>query len=149
MVTIGERLEYALSLKNKKKGSLAKEIGVHASTIDNYIKNKVKNPSSLILEKIASCLDINPDWLILNIGSINDNFDKGNSVDEFKRLGVEKKLNIIYEMQIDIKKKQEFIIDVITEITKKDKRKESLIKLIKKEKLSNSLVKFIDTINNT
>jgi len=121
MNTIGKRLEYALSLRNTKKGSLAKEIGVHASTIDNYIKNKVKNPSSLILEKIASCLDINSDWLILNMGNINDSFKKGqDSLDKFKRLGIENKLNTIYDMLIDLKKGQDILGEVITSLNQED-----------------------------
>lgn len=120
MNTIGKRLEYALSLRNRKKGSLAKEIGVHASTIDNYIKNKVKNPSSLILEKIASCLDINSDWLILNMGDINDKFDTEDSLEQFKRLGIEKKLNTIYEMLLNLKKGQDILGEVITSLNQED-----------------------------
>jgi len=118
MNTIGQRLDYALSLKSKKKGSLAKSIGVHASTIDNYIKNKVKNPSSLILEKIASYLDINSDWLILNMGEMNDVIIKEDSIEGFETLNIENKLNKIYSMVLNLKKGQDIPGEVIMSLSK-------------------------------
>ena len=120
MNTIGNRLNHALSYKNMTKGALAKEIGVHASTIDNYIKNKVKNPNSLILEKIASYLDISSDWLILNMGAMNDNRVEEDTIQGFDDLNIESKLNKIYSLLLHLKKGQDILGEVITSFNKED-----------------------------
>ena len=120
MDTIGKRIEHALAFKNIKKGVLAKKVGVHASTIDNYIKNKVKNPSTLILEKIAYCLEINVDWLILNMGDMEDVNSKTLPTQSFSDLSIERKLDKIFEMLSTLKKGQDFLGEIITASTNKE-----------------------------
>lgn len=120
MNTIGLRLEYALALKSIKKGALAKEIGVHASTIDNYIKSKVSNPNSLILEKIANYLDISSDWLILNMGKIDDKRNRQVSIEDFESLSTEDKLYKIYALLLELKKGQSVLSEAIVSFTNND-----------------------------
>ncbi|MFL0076991.1 helix-turn-helix domain-containing protein [Tenacibaculum maritimum] len=90
---IGVRLKYVLDKKDIKKGALAKEIGVHASTISNYIEGKVNNPSGLILDKVISQLNLNKSWLYSGIGEIfatnigSESNEKGEC--SFEKNGVE------------------------------------------------------------
>ncbi|MFL0065547.1 helix-turn-helix transcriptional regulator [Tenacibaculum maritimum] len=93
---IGGRLKYILDKKDIKKGVLAKEIGVHASTINNYIEGKVNNPSNLILDKIISRLNINKSWLYNGIGEVfaTNIYNDSNEKEEcsFEKNGV--KINV-------------------------------------------------------
>ncbi|CAA0193795.1 helix-turn-helix domain-containing protein [Tenacibaculum maritimum] len=90
---VGVRLKFILDKKDIKKGALAKKIGVHASTISNYIEGRVNNPNNLILDKIISQLNINKSWLYSGIGEIfasnidSESNEKGEC--SFEKNGVE------------------------------------------------------------
>jgi len=120
METIGQRLKYALDIRDKTKGGVAKKIGVHASTIDNYLKSKVKNPSFVILEKTASYLDINPDWLILGLGNMDDKQEINGTIPDFKNLSTNSKLDQIYSLLLELKKGQNILSEVLISITEKN-----------------------------
>lgn len=151
METIGQRLKYALDIRDKTKGGVAKKIGVHPSTIDNYLKSKVKNPSSVILEKTASYLDINPDWLILGLGDMDDKQEINNTILDFKNLSTNKKLDQIYSMLLELKKGQNILGEVIQNVIDSDNKKIAkwnLLNKTKKESLNKTLINFLEKINN-
>ena len=111
MTTIAERLQYALSIKKTTKGAIAKSIGAHPSTINNYIKNNVNNPNPIILEKIANFLNISPDWLILGHGKMEIQQIELLSKKDFKNLTLDDKLGLIYSLLIDLNKGQDVLGD--------------------------------------
>ncbi len=111
MNTISERLDLALKAKNKTKGRMAKDIKVHASTIDNYLKGKVDNPNPLILDKIADYLEVNRSWLILGMGEMKKPKIVGDN--GFNELNIDAKLNKLYSMLTVLKKGQDSIMEIV------------------------------------
>ncbi len=118
MKTISERLKYAIDEKNITKNALATGIGVHPSTIDNYIKNKVKNPNSLILETIAIFLKISPDWLILGMGDMYDKREDEVCYKDFENLSTDDKLDKIYTLLLELKKGQNILGEGLLALSK-------------------------------
>ena len=68
MNTVGERLSFALELRQMKAIDLAKGIGVTKSTISQICSGKTKKISAETAMKICNFMNINPFWLILGKG---------------------------------------------------------------------------------
>lgn len=62
-IIIGRRIEIAIKRKNVTRVDVAKIIGKNKSTITRYIKGETKDINTVILEKIANYLEVNPVWL--------------------------------------------------------------------------------------
>lgn len=75
MNSIGDRLSFALELRQMKAIDLSKKVGVTKSAISQICSGKTKNISAESAMKICQVLRINPFWLILGIGKpeIGDN----------------------------------------------------------------------------
>lgn len=68
MNTTGERLTFALELRQIKAVDLAKKVGVTKSGISQICSGKTKNISAETAIKICKALNLNPFWLILGQG---------------------------------------------------------------------------------
>lgn len=68
MNSIGERLTFALELRQMKPIDLSKKVGVTKSAISQICSGKTKNISAETAMKICQVLKINPFWLILGAG---------------------------------------------------------------------------------
>ncbi len=134
--SLKDRLNKVISDKKIKKGTIAKAIGVHAGTLDNYIKGKVTNPNNLILEKISDYLGISSEWLVNGTGDISY---KESSITESyigndKKIEINKFLDVFFLYRKEIEKNERFI-DYL-ELGKKDaiiKYQNELITKIKNE----------------
>lgn len=69
MKTIGERLRFAIENKGLNPNKVSVQTNVHPTTIKNYLDNKGK-PDSLKLDKIASFLDVDYNWLLSGEGDM-------------------------------------------------------------------------------
>lgn len=61
---IGERLLDCLTFRDVSQKKLADMLGVKLQTINSYVKNRIKTPPVDMVERIATALDVNPDYLI-------------------------------------------------------------------------------------
>lgn len=85
-MTFGERLNYALKLRNKKASDLSRATGLSKSLISQYLNDKfeAKNDKALV---IAEYLNVSPLWLM----GLSDDVDTKTSQDEimYKEIGFE------------------------------------------------------------
>lgn len=68
MNTVGERLSFALELRQVKPAELARKVGVSKSAISQICSGKTKNFNAETAMNICNALNINPFWLILGKG---------------------------------------------------------------------------------
>lgn len=68
-MTIGDRIERIMIDKGYSKNRLAKQIGIHPSTLNNWITGKTK-ADSLKLDALCGFLGINLEWLITGEGDM-------------------------------------------------------------------------------
>ena len=61
--TLGDRIKLARKLRGMTLDAVAREVGVHKSTIQRYEKNEYANPKLPVIESIARALSVNPSWL--------------------------------------------------------------------------------------
>lgn len=61
--TLGERIRYARKVRGLTLDAIAREVGVHKSTIQRYEQDEYKNPKLPVIESIARALSVNPGWL--------------------------------------------------------------------------------------
>jgi hypothetical protein len=69
MDSLGERLRHIIDYKGFNNYEVAIMVGVHASTIKNYIENTGKQ-DNIKLDKICDCLSINRQWLLRGEGEM-------------------------------------------------------------------------------
>lgn len=82
MQTLGERLRYVRKKNGYTQNSLAKAIGVSRGVIFNLEKN-ITNPQTIVINAICKTLNVNPNWLLNNIGEIeNENSQSTKVIDE-------------------------------------------------------------------
>lgn len=83
-MTFGERLNYALKLRNKKASDLSRATGLSKSLISQYLNDKfeAKNDKALV---IAEYLNVSPLWLM----GLSDDVDTKTPEDEimYKEIG--------------------------------------------------------------
>ena len=99
---------------------LAKEINIHPTTIANYLNDTVKNPSDLILEKIADILDVNFSWLKTGIVEKKDlTKTKSSSIlsKKFKNISTDEIMSWIYLNKTDFEKNNKYKILIDKEAT--------------------------------
>lgn len=61
--TLGDRIKLARKARGLTLDAVAREVGVHKSTIQRYEKNEYANPKLPVIESIARALAVNPSWL--------------------------------------------------------------------------------------
>ena len=71
MDTLGERLRYARKGKGFTQDSLADRIGVSRGVIFNLEKDKTE-AQAIVINAICQTLNVNKDWLISGIGSMEN-----------------------------------------------------------------------------
>jgi transcriptional regulator with XRE-family HTH domain len=62
-VNVGERILYALKMRNMKQKELAEKLGIPLSTLDGYILGRYI-PDCAKLKEIASLLHVSADYLL-------------------------------------------------------------------------------------
>lgn len=70
-IEIGKRIKYARELKDITQEQLGNEIGLNKSTIQRYETGQVSKIKIPVLESIAKCLNVNPEWLALKSDDIS------------------------------------------------------------------------------
>lgn len=68
-MTTGERITSAMVSKGFNKNSLAGAVGIHASTLKNWIEGNGK-PDNLKLDRLCDVLNVSKDWLISGSGDM-------------------------------------------------------------------------------
>lgn len=63
-IEIGKRIKLAREIKGITQEQLGKEVGMNKSTIQRYETGQVSKIKLPVIESLAKCLDVNPDWLI-------------------------------------------------------------------------------------
>ncbi len=71
MSTFAERLKIAINKRELSQAEAARLCGIAQQSLNYIIANNLN--SSKIAPKIASCLGINPEWLILGYGKFEEN----------------------------------------------------------------------------
>ena len=61
---LGFRIKQAREDRDITFEMLASEIGLHKSTLSRYERGEINSPKLPVIEAIAKCLHVNPDWLI-------------------------------------------------------------------------------------
>ena len=67
--TVGDRIAYLMSENDVTAYKLSNNIGIHQTTVSNYIENKTK-PKRLVLERIAHFFRAKIKWLEYGDGEI-------------------------------------------------------------------------------
>lgn len=109
-MSIGERLKKARKERHMSQEALAEQIGVSRGMITNIEFNRVDSPQLMIVNAICNILDINKEWLLNGIGSMETN-----SIDQkctkFEHIDGKKELSYYIERLSD--NEQEFLYDVL------------------------------------
>lgn len=74
-MSVGTRIERAMIHRGHNNNSLSKLIGIHASTVKNWITNTT-TPDTLKLDILCEKLDISKDWLLTGEGEMLKNEKK-------------------------------------------------------------------------
>jgi SOS-response transcriptional repressor LexA len=74
--TVNDRVMMIIDSLQMNPNSFAKALGIK-TTIIYHIRDKVNKPSFDLLEKIIITFSINPSWLMLGVGSMYSNVEKG------------------------------------------------------------------------
>lgn len=67
MDDFGERLKYAIGIRDLNQSDLADKLNLSQSTISDYVRGE-KNPRQDKVKKLSSVLDADPAWLLLGDG---------------------------------------------------------------------------------
>jgi transcriptional regulator with XRE-family HTH domain len=67
---IGERLRIAREHKGLNKSKLGAKVGTSGTSINNIEKGETSSPNAMLLERIASELQVNLRWLLTGEGSM-------------------------------------------------------------------------------
>ena len=70
MDTLGKRITFLLSKEGSNPNRLGKKLGIHPSTLKNYIDDKT-TPHNLILDKISKYFNVSLDWLKTGEGDLS------------------------------------------------------------------------------
>lgn len=63
-IEIGKRIKFAREAKGLTQEQLGKEVGMNKSTIQRYETGQVLKIKLPVIESLAKCLNVNPDWLV-------------------------------------------------------------------------------------
>lgn len=63
LATIGDRISYAILIRNKKQATVCKETGINPGLMTHYRKNYC-SPKSTNIYLIAKSLDVSEAWLL-------------------------------------------------------------------------------------
>ena len=67
---LGKRLRQARERKGLNKTKLGAKVGTSGTSINNIETGETKNPSAILLESIATTLDVNLRWLLTGEGDM-------------------------------------------------------------------------------
>ncbi|MCS3782679.1 helix-turn-helix domain-containing protein [Salinibacter ruber] len=65
--SFGERLKYAISIRDLTQSDLAEELDLSQSTVSDYVRGE-KHPRQDKLKRLSQVLDVEPKWLFLGEG---------------------------------------------------------------------------------
>lgn len=82
-MSIGERIISTMNAKGYSKNYLAKSIGIHPTTLNNWILGKT-SPDNLKLDVLCDFLGINTDWLITGEGDMIKSPSNGTPINDVK-----------------------------------------------------------------
>jgi len=71
-LSLGERLKKARKLKGLTQEKLAEKIGTSRGVITNLEHNKIETPQPLIINALCDFLEINQEWLLHEVGEMNN-----------------------------------------------------------------------------
>jgi len=102
--TLGERLKHARKSRGFTQNSLADAIGVSRGVIYNIEKDK-SDAQVIVTNAICQILNLNNEWLIKGVGSMEDNTDAKQSA---------KTLTELYEVAKDLSEPEQlYLLDTI------------------------------------
>lgn len=70
---IGQRLKEARKARGISQDMLAQRIGTSRGVITNIEHNKIHEPQPMVVNAICQALDVNREWLLNNVGSMEFN----------------------------------------------------------------------------
>lgn len=85
VLTIGQRIRYARECRQLKQTELAERTGLTQAAISNLETDATRKPSGPSLLKIASALDVGPDWLLQGVGEMSTTAAAVDEVDLLRR----------------------------------------------------------------
>lgn len=104
-MSIGQRLKEARKSRSMSQDMLAKKIGASRGVITNIEHDKVDEPQPLVINAICNVLNINKEWLIDGIGSMDINQEATRSA---------KILSEIYTYSQNLSEEEQlFVLDMI------------------------------------
>lgn len=112
-LTLGIRLKKARKSKGLTQDGLAKIIGTSRGVITNLELDKIDTPQPLIINTLCSVLEINKEWLLNGVGSMNEPSKNSKILSEIHSLSK----GLLEEEQL-------YILDVIKAYKKHMKLKE-------------------------
>ncbi|WP_018109734.1 helix-turn-helix domain-containing protein [Bacteroides propionicifaciens] len=68
-MTLGKRIEEIMQVKGYTKNFIANKIGIHPSTLNNWIIGKT-TPDSLKLDVLSDFLSVNTNWILTGEGEM-------------------------------------------------------------------------------
>lgn len=71
VLTIGQRIRYARESKGWKQADLALEADLTQAAVSNIETDGTRKPSGPSLLRLASALDVNPDWIPQGVGAMS------------------------------------------------------------------------------
>lgn len=64
MESVRKRLQEAMEIRGKRQQDLIDEFGFRSSTLSYYLSGERPNPTTKMIYKLATALDVRPEWLM-------------------------------------------------------------------------------------
>lgn len=71
VLTIGQRIRCAREIKGWKQAELALEADLTQAAVSNLETDGTRKPSGPSLLRLASAIDVNPDWILQGVGNMS------------------------------------------------------------------------------